>query len=636
VVGDFRVGLWLVEPSLNTVSRNGTRVRLEPKLMEVLVCLAQHPGEAVSKEKLMQSAWSDTFVSEDVLTRSISELRRIFEDDAKHAHFIETIPKRGYRLVASVTAVNGAVLASASPQTPADISGFRTDSIRWRAAKATLLAAVPLLALLVGFNVGGLRDRLSLRTSAPTIQSLAVLPLQNLSGDPAQEYFADGMTEELITELSRLHGLKVISRTSVMRYKNSNKSLPEIARELNVDGIVEGSVLRSGDRVRITAQLIRARTDVNLWAGTYDRDLHDVLALQSAVASTIANELRARMTPGEQAQLRSWRPVNLKAHEAYLQGLYHLQLEQDATFKKDKSKLAADEDQKAEDFFHQAIQEDPNYAPSYLGIWKVLQNTPLPGRDWAPQAKPLVLKALQLDDSLAEAHRALANLLSVYDWDFPGAEREYQRALQLAPSDADAHADYATFLAAALGRSQDAFKEFERAQNLDPNNDHMAYAFYFTRQFDRAIELYQIQAQSRPSDSFPHMLLANVYALTGRQQQAISEWQKTATLLEYTAMSDAIGSAYRSGGYHKALRVLARALQASQQRSFVPSSLIASIYGYMGDRDQAFAWLEKAYEARDNVDTLRDPIYDPIRSDPRFEDLVRRVGLPPLESVPTS
>jgi len=388
--------------------------------------------------------------------------------------------------------------------------------------------------------------------------------------------------------------------------------------------------------VRITAQLIRARTDSNIWADTYDRDMRDVLALQSTVASTIADELRVRMTPGEQAQLHSWRPVTLKAHEAYLQGRYHLELEWDAVFRKDKSKLAADEDQKAEDFFRQAIQEDPNYAPSYLGVWEALQDGPTPGRDWAPQAKPMVLRALELDDSLADAHRALASLLSFHDWDFPGAEREYRRALQLAPSDADTHSQYATFLAVAEGRTQEAIKEFELAQDLDPKNDHMAAAFYFARQFDRALELYKIQAQSRPSDLGTHMALASTYALSGRQQDAISEWQEMATLLEYTAASNAIGSAYKSRGYHQALRVFTDRLKASSQTSYVPSTFVASIYGFMGDRDEAFAWLEKAYETRDGMDGLRDPIWDPIRSDPRFEDLVRRVGLPPQESVPAS
>ena len=242
---NFRVGPWLVEPGLNTVTRNGTAIRLEPKQMQVLVCLAQQPGETVAKESLLQAAWSGTFVSDDVLIRSISELRRVFEDDAKNACFIQTIPKRGYRLAAAVAPVKGTVPISALPERHTSFLGLGVGSVRSRIVKAILIGSVPVLGLLVGFNVGDWRDQLWRRKTIPAIQSLAVLPLQNLSGDPSQEYFADGMTEELITELSHLNGLKVISRTSVMRYKKTYKTLPEIARELNVDGIVEGSLLRS-------------------------------------------------------------------------------------------------------------------------------------------------------------------------------------------------------------------------------------------------------------------------------------------------------------------------------------------------------------------------------------------------------
>jgi len=628
--GDLRVGTWLVQPGLNTISQNGTSRQLEPKVMEVLVCLAHHPGETLPKEQLLKTVWPDTFVSDDVLVRSISEIRRAFEDDPRESKFIQTIPKRGYRLLAPVVRVNGNTGLATEVSKSADTA---TQSIFSRRGLRIgivigVISTVALLVLLALMPANVWR-KLAGKGEVPQIRSIAVLPLQNLSGDPAQEYFADAMTEELITELSRIRALKVISRTSVMRYKKTDKRLPEIARELGVDGIVEGSVVLSGDEVRITAQLIYALTDTNVWAESYDRNLQDVLGLQSTVASAIADEIRVKMSAGEQTQLHSWRPVGLEAHKAYLRGRYHLQLEQDAVFRKDGIKLAAAEGEKAEQYFRVAIQKDPSYAPSYLGVWDALLSGPLPERDWAPRAKPLLLKALQLDNSLAEAHRDMAFVLRFYDWDWPGAKREYQRALELAPSDAEAHADYANFLGLVEGQMQDATKEYELAQSLDPKNDHMADAFYVTRQFDRAIELYQSQAQIRPGDLGVHLCLADLYALTNRPENAISEWQKAAAAVDYREMSEAIGRSYKKHGYTEALRVFAHELEVSSRTSFIPAWFVASIYGYAGDKDKAFIWLEKAYDARDGVDGLREPKWDSLRSDPRFTDLMHRVGLPP-------
>jgi len=596
--------------------------------MEVLVCLAEHAGEAVAKEKLLQTVWPDTFVSDDVLKRSVSELRRVFGDDAHESKVIETIPKRGYRLVAAVKPVNG--------HSPADFEKLQTlkteahqpppATRKWKVGVIALGIIVVICGLLLAANVAGVRDRLLGRSALPPIRSLAVLPLQNLSGDPSQDYFAEGMTEELITDLSRLSSLRVISRTSVMRYKNANRPLPDIARELGVEAIVEGSVLRSADRVRITAQLIYAPQDKNIWAESYDRDLHDVLTLQSTVASTIADAIRVQMTPSEQAQLKVSRPVNLAAHEAYLQGQYHLQKAADAQFRKGKGTLNAMEARRAEEYFRLAIRQDPDYAPPYVGLWEAGGNGPYPA-DWAPAAKPMLLKALQIDESLAEAHRGLAGVLRC-ELDWKGAEKEYLRAIQLEPSNVNAHADYASLLSSSEGRVEEGTREFEVAQSVDPKNDHMADAFFEMRQYDRAIELYQSQSQMRPSDFGPHMQLAYIYALTGRHGEAISEWQKMGTVLEYKEMAEAIGRAYKAAGYENALRVFAKQLEGYSRKAYIPPWFIASLYEYMGDKDQAFAWLEKAYKSRDGTDSLFDPQWDPLRSDPRFKDLVRRVGLP--------
>jgi len=630
VDGDFKVGPWLIKPSLNSITQNGTSNRVERKVMEVLVCLAEHAGEAVPKEKLLQTVWPDTFVSDDVLKRSVSELRRVLGDDAHESRFIETIPKRGYRLVAAVEPVNGHLpLDLEKLQTPKNEADQARPAMRkWKVGLIALGVVSFLSGLLGAFNVAGIRDRLMGKSALPPIRSLAVLPLQNLSGDPSQDYFADGMTEELITQLSRLSSLRVISRTSVMRYKNASRPLPDIARELGVEGIIEGSVLRSADRVRITAQLIYAPQDKNIWAQSYERDLPDVLTLQSTVASTIADAVRVQMTPSEKAQLRISRPVNLAAHEAYLQGQYHLQQANDAIFKKDKGKLNERESQKAEEYFRLAIQRDPDYAPPYVGLWETWVAGPMRPADWLPRAKPMLLKALQIDESLAEAHRGLACVLRS-EWDWKGAEREYLRAIQLAPSNVDVHVDYANLLSSGEGRVEEAMREYELAQRLDPKNDRMADAFYEMRQYDRAEELYKSQSQMRPSDFFPHFELANIYALTNRHGEAISEWQKMVTILEYKEMAAAIGRAYKAAGYEKALRVFGNQLEQSSSKAYIPPWFMASIYEYLGDKDQAFAWLEKAYKSKDGTDSLFDPQWDPLRSDPRFKDLLRRVGLPP-------
>src|SRR6266568_4339236 len=597
-------------------------------MMEVLVCLAEHTGEVVAKEKLLQAVWPDTFVSDDVLKRSVSELRHVFGDDAHESRFIETIPKRGYRLVVEVKPANGRGMAqlAPSPATQAELPSARPVIRKWRVGLLALGVVVLVGGLLLAFNVAGISERLFGKSSPPLIHSLAVLPLQNLSGDPSQDYFADGMTEELITQLSRLSSLRVISRTSVMRYKSSNKSLPEIARELGVEGVMEGSVLRSGSSVRITAQLIYAPQDKNIWAQSYERDLKDVLALQSTVASTIADAVRVQMTPNEKAQMGSFRPVNLKAHEAYLQGLYHLQQACDGQYKKDRVKLNEVETEQAVNYFQQAVQADPNYAPPYLGLWEAWDSSPLPPKDWAPRGRAMVLRALQLDDNLSNAHRARAAIL-VTDWDWKGAEREYQRAIQLEPSNVDAHNEYSSLLF-ELGRVQEGMRETEIQQGLDPENDHMADAFYMTRQFDRAIELYYSQAQTKPSDFVPRWNLSNIYAVTGRHREAISELQAMDSVLEYRGLAAALGRTYNSEGYESALKMYAARLQEHSRESSIPDWYIASIYGFIGDKDQAFAWLEKAYKARNNMKDLANPMWDPLRSDPRFANLVQRVGLP--------
>ena len=367
--GDFRVGPWFVEPGLNTISRNGTTVQLEPKVMSVLVCLAEHPGEPISKEQLLQTVWPDTFVSDDVLTRSISELRRMFEDEAKQSRVIQTIAKRGYRLVAPVTPVN----AREGPR------------IKLRAMRRFGIAgsAVLLIALLISLSAGKLRGRFGVTNNAPQIHSLAVLPFKNLSGDAHQDYFAEGMTDLLITYLSKISSLRVISHTSTDKYKNTKKAVPEIARELGVDGVVEGSVQRVGDRARVNVQLLYAPRETHLWAESYDREVRDMLDLQGTVANTIADRIRVETTASERERLQEPHPVNQAALDAYLKGAYYEhRIGEGSSF---------EERDKAVESYREAIRQDPTFARVYVG----LATAHIQGVSPAPQDVAIVTDSLE-------------------------------------------------------------------------------------------------------------------------------------------------------------------------------------------------------------------------------------------------
>jgi TolB-like protein/DNA-binding winged helix-turn-helix (wHTH) protein/tetratricopeptide (TPR) repeat protein len=616
--GDLRVGTWLVQPGLNTISHNGTSRQLEPRVMEVLVCLAHHPGETLPKEQLLRTVWPDTFVSDDVLVRSISEIRRAFEDDPRESKFIQTISKRGYRLLAPVVLVNGNTRLAAEVSKSADTAkqsifsrrGLRIGIVIGVTSTVALLALLALMPADVWRKLAG-------KGEVPQIRSLAVLPLQNLSGDPAQEYFADAMTEELITELSRISALKVISRTSVMRYKKTDRPLPEIARQLGVDGIVAGSVLRSGERVRITAQLIYAPGDTNLWAQTYDRDLRDVLILQSAVAGAIADEIRVKMTPGEKVRMADSHPVNPAALEAYLKGEYH----------SDTSRFGKDARFKAAEYFEQATRIDPKFARAYVALaWAHIPNV-APTPEEVPVVTDALEKALALDPNLADAHHALARFKEFHDWDFPGAEREFQRAIELDPSDAMFHDQYGDYLD-NMGRYQEGEREEQLAQQLDPGSDHLMDGYNHRGEYGRVLEISRNQVEAHPDDVLAHDCLAMACLRTGRYKEAIEELQRVVVLSGYAEMARPLAKAYAASGYQGALRLWAKDLEQAQGNPASPT-MVAEVYTYLGDKENAFKWLEKAYSERDGfLVGLGGAGWQPLRSDPRFQDLVRRVGLP--------
>ena len=472
-------------------------------------------------------------------------------------------------------------------------------------------------------NVGDLRERLFGGATPGRIESIAVLPLENLSGDPEQEYFADGMTEALIADLAKVGSIKVISRTSVMQYKGVKKPLPEIARELGVDAVVEGSVMRSGDRVRITAQLIDAATDQHLWTESYERDLRDILALQSEVARAIAKEIKITLTPQEEALLASARPVDPEAHEAYLRGRY--------SWNKEDVKTAVD-------YFERAIDQDPDYAIAYagladayaiLGLWGIT-----PPAEAIPKARAAVQKALELDDTLAEAHTPLGLIKFYFDWEWSAAQAEFRRALELNPSYALAHDFYAVYLA-AVGRLDEALAEIKRAKELDPLSLRMdvalAFQFRLSRQYDRSIEEAQKVLEMDPSYWLAQLNLATTYRAKGLDEEIVLEaYRKQHVLAGDSERVEAVDRGYAESGPRGAYLEVAEMLVARSKLRYVSSIDTALAYVYCERKDEAFFWLEKAYAEGNPFLALLavETDWDPIRSDPRFQDLVRRMNFP--------
>jgi serine/threonine-protein kinase len=498
----------------------------------------------------------------------------------------------------------------------------RSRAVSWPRATVGVAAV---LAILFALNVGGLWDRLIGEPDFPPIESLAVLPLENLSGDPEQEYFADGMTEALISDLAKIGALKVISRTSAMRYKDSDRRLPEIAAELNVDGIVEGTVLRAGDRIRITAQLIDASTDRHVWSESYEREMQNVLTLQSDVAQAIAREIRITLTPDEKTLLANASSVNPKAYEAYLKGRYHW------------NRRSSESLWRGLEYFEEATQVDPGYAPAYAGIadaYTLLADYRVrPYSEVIPLAKAAAIKALELDDQLADAHVSLAIILA-FQWDWVGSEREYLRAIDLSPDHRQARLWYAGNLL-SVGRLDESLAEVERARRLDPLAPEIVLTvgcvLDFKGQYDDAIEQYRQAIELQPDLEIAYYWLSHANLQKGVFEEAISAAKKAVDLSGRNPMYlGRLGHALAvSGKGDEALEVLEE-LNLPENAELAPTYEIALIFTHLGDHDRAFEWLEKALEERPfQLLFLKcDPAFDPLRADPRFQDLLRRMNFP--------
>ena len=494
----------------------------------------------------------------------------------------------------------------------------------------TLVAAGALLAVLVGVVlVFSLR-----RTSEPRIGSLAVLPLANLSGDPAQEYFADGMTEAVIADLAKIKAMKIISRTSVMPYKNSKKSMREIANALHADAVIEGSVMRSADRVRITVQLIDASSDQHLWAESYERDLKNVFALQGEVAQAIAQQVRVAMTPQEQARLVKKPPVDPEVYELYLKGR-HIMM-----------RGGLEDVRKAIEYFQSGLQKDPNNALIYTGLADAyihrMSDVHLSPVEATAKARAAAMKALELDDSLAEAHTSLASIKLLYDWDWAGAETELKRAMELKP-DSLAYRLYGEYLT-MVGRHPEALPYFEKARRLDPlyQRNYLAegYSYFMAHKYDQAIEQYRKGFEIEP-DPMTYFGLVLALAKRGDYATAISEAEKATKLNDSPLLLTSLASAYASAGRSAdSNRVLAQLGEISKRQGPAPAwhgglspyvcpYEVAGVYAQLGEKDRAFKWLDKAYQSRSCLYWLRqDPRLDSIHSDPRFHELLTKIKFP--------
>lgn len=561
----YQFGPFRIDSNERLLRRGAEVIPLAPKAIETLLVLAASGGRVVEKDELIKTVWPDTFIEEGGLARNISSLRKALREDVDSVSYIETIPRRGYRFIAPVSET---------------------------------------------------RDE-----AAPATRSLAVLPLANLSGDPSQDFFADGMTDELISYLLKIEALHVSSRTSVMNYKSARKALRDIARELDVTWVVEGTVLQSGGRVRISVRLIEGATEKHLWAETYEKDMRDVLALQSEVAGDISREIRVKLTPPEKAKLAQSRTVNPEAYQDYLRGRYLWNRRTGEALKK------------AREYFEQAIEKDPSYAPAHSGLadaYALMGSSGydvMPPREAMPRAKAAAHNALEIDDTLAEAHAALGYVKLAYDWDLPGAQQELARAMELKPNYAIAH-QWQGELLMARSCPDEATNAFRRALELDPLsvpcNLGLGWSHYFCRTYDLAIEQFRRTLEIAPGVPMALYGLGLSYHHKNQHREGLSEFQKA-----YVSSGGEVaavmfmGVTHALAGRKKAAEKELAKLAILAKQSYVPAVYSAFIYVALNDLDLAFESLQKACEERSSYLIFLNvqPFFEKVRADQRYRDL---------------
>lgn len=619
----LRFGVFEFDSRAGELRKKGMKVRLQGQPVEILTLLLEHPGETVAREELQRKLWpADTFVDfEQGLNNAMKRLRAALDDDAETPRYVETLPRRGYRFIGML---NGAGRTAGLEAAPAHRVG-----IRGPLALLTLVSLLALTVVLLALNVHGWRNRIFAHRPKPQIQALAVLPLANLSGDPEQEYFADGITDALITELGRISSpARVISRQSIMQYKGSKKSLNEIAAELKVDAVLEGTVARSGDQVRVSVRLNRVSPEAQLWSEEYTSVIRDVLRLEDQIARVVANEIQIKLIPQDRLLLGGAHTVNPDAYDDYLRGQFFLyqDLEEGRVEEGTKRNLKT-----AIGYFRQAVEKDPDFALAYAGLANsyIALGTEYRGgdypRDTFPQAKIAAAKALELDPSLAQAHFSLAQVLELYDWNWSEADKEYRLALKLDPNYAVAHLEYGRYLQ-ALGRNDEAMTQVNYALALDPfdymTKDVAAWVIWATRQYDLAIKEFEtlgddlgLEAAYREKKMYPEAIAAGQRTLSRSRRKSF----------ELGNLACVYGLA---GKKQEALKLIEELKERARQRH-ISGFTFAHAYLGLGEKDQALTWLERAYEDRELMVFIKAyPLWDALRSEPRFQALLRRMNFP--------
>ncbi len=616
-----------VDRQARELRKHGVRIKLEDQPFEILMALLEKPGTIVTREELRARIWPEgVFVDFDKgLSKAVNKIRTALGDPAATPRFIETRSRRGYRFIAPVTLVEEprALATGSEPQQEAVVRApapaFWPKAALWVAAG--LMLATGLAAAL---NIGGLRNRLFASRTVPHLQSIAVLPLENLSHDPEQEYFADGLTDALITDLGRIVGLRVISRTSVMQYKRTRKPLPEIARELNVDAVVEGTVLRSGNHIRITVQLLQARTDRHLWSERYERDFEDLLQLEQQMALAIANEISGQLMLADRSRTQGNRSANPAAFDAYLRGRYFW------------TRRDAQATPEAVGYFEQALREDPKFALAWSGLADCYSTGWWTQGD-AARAERYARKALTLAPELAEAHISVGYA----DYDlarFADAEREARRGIALNPNYVTAH-HFLSFYLLTAGRATEALAENDRARQLDPFSFPVVYVrgliFMNLHDYERAAEQFTATADINPQSHGPHENLGHLYWILGRVPEALAEERKAATLAskpERLRDQDEIAAVYLKSGYAAAARRSAQLWESAYHGEDMDAFDTAIQWAIARDADKALEWLNRATEmsrGNNNWVELRNPAFDFMRADSRYRNLMGRLGLTP-------
>ena len=624
-----RFGTFEMDIRSGELRKNGMRLRLSGQPFQILAVLVERPGELIAREELRSRLWpADTFVDFDHgLNNAVARIREVLEDSSETPRYVETIPRRGYRFIAPVT--NGK--RATAPDLPVSPSRDGTPSITTPEVPPAqgkidkrlwlILGTLAVLALVaVAFVLYRARG-----SKQPPIKSVAVLPLQNLSGDPKQDYVAEGMTEDLIGRLSDIRELRVTSRTSVMRYKNTQLPVAEIARALGVDAIVEGSVIREGNRLRVHAQLIRAATDEHFWSASYDRELGDILALESEVAQSIAAKVKVTVTGKEHGRLIAARPVLPEVYESYLKGL--------STLNNTYSRSGLEE---SVSYFDEAIKKDAGFAPAYVGLADAYNKLATvfigaPPSEVRPRVVNAARKALELDPELVRAHVLLADVEQAR-WQWKDAEAEYKRALELRPNDAAAHMGFSHWLL-CQGRLDEALTWAQRGRELDPlavSGVQIGQTLFYSHRYPEAIKELRSVLAVQPKEASALWYLGFALIANGQPEEAIPGLEDAASVSNRSAAVIAVLiRAYAHGDRRSEALHLLDELKRRREKGYVPAGAFVNAYLGLDDREQVFVWLERAYQEQSNILQFVKihPYFDPVRNDPRFVDLIRRVGL---------